>query len=68
MISFTAYRRWNENKEKVYKRNASKKNVKIKQKKEIYTPKYNYSVEAGLNVYKSNQNIFLGANAAYAII
>ncbi|WP_214227045.1 outer membrane beta-barrel protein [Pedobacter sp. B4-66] len=45
----------------------NKKRVRIKEQKEIYTPQYNYSFEAGLNVYQSNQNIFLGANAAYAI-
>jgi len=64
MISLNAYRNRSKKEDRVYKKT---KSVKIKQEKEIYTPKYNYSVEAGLNVYKSNQNIFLGANAAYAI-
>ncbi|ETZ19642.1 hypothetical protein [Pedobacter sp. V48] len=67
MASLSAYKKWNEKEETPYKKTGSRKSVKIKQRREIYTPKYNYSVEAGLNVYKSNQNIFLGANATYAI-
>jgi hypothetical protein len=67
MIRLNAYRSQSEKGDRAYKKSDKKKSVKIKQKKEIYTPKYNYSVEAGLNVYKSNQNIFLGANGAYAI-
>lgn len=67
MINLSAYNRHSEKNERIYKKTKPKKSVKIKEQKEIYTPQYNYSFEAGLNVYKSNQNIFLGANAAYAI-
>jgi hypothetical protein len=67
MISQSTYNSEGEKEERIYKKVRSKKSVKIKEQKEIYTPQYNYSFEAGLNVYQSNQNIFLGANAAYAI-
>jgi len=67
MINLIAYNKRSEKNERIYKKIKAKKNVKIKEQKEIYTPQYNYSFEAGLNVYKSNQNIFLGANTAYAI-
>ncbi|NRF38750.1 outer membrane beta-barrel protein [Pedobacter foliorum] len=67
MINLSAYNKRSEKDERIYKKTKRKKSVKIKEQKEIYTPQYNYSFEAGLNVYQSNQNIFLGANAAYAI-